>query len=146
MGVSVWSDGYHRCSPCVFFVLCSSASSWALLFVSLQWYVSKISFSPLAVISLLGLSKCFLCCNSCIFLCRILQMCCSVLSIFVPVTKTCLFNYTENFTTKKWKFSDKKKSDIFHISARNIDCEYSLEPPRWGGSNEYLQSMIFEEK
>ena len=27
------------------------------------------------------------------------------------------------------KFSD-KISDIFHISAQNIDCEYSLEPPR----------------
>ena len=24
------------------------------------------------------------------------------------ITKTCLFKYTENFTTKKWKFSDKK--------------------------------------
>ena len=23
-----------------------------------------------------------------------------------------------------------KNSDIFHISAQNIDCEYSLEPPR----------------
>ena len=32
----------------------------------------------------------------------------------------------------------KKISDIFHISAQNIDCEYSLEPPRRGGSNEYL--------
>ena len=31
--------------------------------------------------------------------------------------------YTENFTTQKWKFSDKKKkSDIFHISAQNIEC------------------------
>ena len=30
-----------------------------------------------------------------------------------------------------------KKSDIFHISAQNIDCGYSLEPPRRGGSNEY---------
>ena len=28
--------------------------------------------------------------------------------------------YTENFTTKNWKFSD-KNSDIFHISAQNID-------------------------
>ena len=28
------------------------------------------------------------------------------------------------------------------ISARNIDCEYSLEPPRRGGSNEYPQSMF----
>ena len=35
----------------------------------------------------------------------------------------------ENFTTKNWKFSD-KNSDIFHISAQNIDCGYSLEPPR----------------
>ena len=23
----------------------------------------------------------------------------------------------------------------FHISAQNIDCGYSLEPPLWGGSN-----------
>ena len=34
-----------------------------------------------------------------------------------------------------------KKSDIFHISAQNIDYGYSLEPPRRGGSNEYPQSM-----
>ena len=31
-----------------------------------------------------------------------------------------------------------KNSDIFHISAQNIDCEYSLG----GGSNEYPQSMF----
>ena len=31
-----------------------------------------------------------------------------------------------------------KNSNIFHISAQNIDCGYSLEPPRRGGSNEYL--------
>ena len=35
-----------------------------------------------------------------------------------------------------------KNSDIFLISAQNIDCGYSLEPPRWGGSNEYPQSMF----
>ena len=35
-----------------------------------------------------------------------------------------------------------KYSDIFHISAQNIDCGYSLEPPRRGGSNEYPQSMF----
>ena len=35
-----------------------------------------------------------------------------------------------------------KNSDIFHISAQNIDYGYSLEPPRWGGSNEYPQSMF----
>ena len=32
---------------------------------------------------------------------------------------------------------------IFRISAKkNIDCWYSLEPPRRGGSNEYPQSMF----
>ena len=35
-----------------------------------------------------------------------------------------------------------KKSDIFLISAQNIDRGYSLEPPRRGGSNEYPQSML----
>ena len=30
----------------------------------------------------------------------------------------------------------------FHVSAQNIDCEYSLESPRRGGSNEYPQSMF----
>ena len=38
-----------------------------------------------------------------------------------------------------------KNSDIFQISAQNIDCEYSLEPPRQGGSNEYSQSMFWAE-
>ena len=38
-----------------------------------------------------------------------------------------------------------KTSDIFHISAQNIDCGYSIEPPCTGGSNEYPQS-IFEQK
>ena len=81
------------------------------------------------------------------------------------ITKTRLFKYTENFTitTTKKKNNNKKKkkkkktkkkkkkrenfqtkkSDIFHISAQNIDCGYSLEPPRRGGSNEYPQFMFF---
>ena len=58
------------------------------------------------------------------------------------ITKTRLFEYIENFTSKIWKFSDKKKSDIFRIPAQNIDCGYSLEPPRRGGSNEYPQSTF----
>ena len=53
------------------------------------------------------------------------------------ITKTHLFKYTENFTTKKGKFSE-KKSDIFHISAQNIDCGYSLEPPHQGGSTKNI--------
>ena len=31
---------------------------------------------------------------------------------------------------------------IFLNSTQNIDCGYSLEPPRRGGSNEYPQSML----
>ena len=56
--------------------------------------------------------------------------------------KTSLFKYAENFTTKKWKFSA-KNSDIFQISAQNIDCGYLLEPPQQGSSNKYTQSMFF---
>ena len=37
------------------------------------------------------------------------------------ITKTCLFKYTENFTTKTWKFSG-KNFDILRIFAQNIDC------------------------
>ena len=58
------------------------------------------------------------------------------------ITKTRLFKYTENSTTKKNENFQIKNSDIFHVSARNIDCGYSLEPPRRGGSNEYPQSMF----
>ena len=42
----------------------------------------------------------------------------------------------------KTKSFQRKNSDIFHISAQNMDCGYSLEPPRRGGSNEYPQSMF----
>ena len=34
------------------------------------------------------------------------------------------------------------KTDIVHIFAQNIDCGYSLESPRWSGTNEYQQSMF----
>ena len=44
----------------------------------------------------------------------------------------------------------KKKNENFQIKImillffllKNTDCGYSLEPPRRGGSNEYLQSMF----
>ena len=35
-----------------------------------------------------------------------------------------------------------KIADIFQISAQNIDCGHSLEPPLQGCSNEYPQSMF----
>ena len=58
------------------------------------------------------------------------------------ITKTCLFKCTENLFFKKNEKFQIKNSDIFHISAQNIDCVYSLEPPHRGGSNEYQQSMF----
>ena len=60
----------------------------------------------------------------------------------VSIKKTRLFKYIENFTTKNWKFSDIFFFVIFNISTQNIDCGYSLEPPRRGGSNVYPQSMF----
>ena len=48
--------------------------------------------------------------------------------------------YSNILKTKNFQINN---SDIFHIYAQNIDCEYSLEPPRRGGSNEYQQSMFF---
>ena len=57
------------------------------------------------------------------------------------ITKTCLFKYTEILPPKSENFQ-MKNFDIFHISAQNIDCGYSLEPHRRGGSNEYQQSML----
>ena len=52
------------------------------------------------------------------------------------ITKTCLFKYIENFTTRNENFQIRKNSNIFHISAQYIDCGY------WGGSNEYPQCML----
>ena len=62
--------------------------------------------------------------------------------IYTSLRKHTLFKYIENFTTQKNENFQIKNSDIFHISARNIDCGYSLEPPRRGDSNEYPQSMF----
>ena len=61
-----------------------------------------------------------------------------------PLRKHAYSNILKILSPKKWKISG-KNSDIFHISAQNIDCGYSLEPPRRGGSNEYPQSMSWTE-
>ena len=49
-----------------------------------------------------------------------------------------------NFCCKNENFH-RINFDIFLIFAQNIDCGYTLEPPRprRGGSNEYPQSMIW---
>ena len=59
------------------------------------------------------------------------------------ITKTCLYNFDPlkpHFYIVKLGFTG--VYIIFLISAQNIDCGYSLEPPRQGGSNEYPQSMF----
>ena len=50
--------------------------------------------------------------------------------------------YIQNFTSKNWKFSDEKLWHFFIFLLKNIDCEYSLELPQRGSSNEYTQSMF----
>ena len=60
------------------------------------------------------------------------------------ITKTCLFKYIENFTTKKWKKKNQiKMSNISSYFCSNIHCGNSSEPTR-RGSNEYMyqQSMF----
>ena len=59
----------------------------------------------------------------------------------VSITKT-HSNMLKNLSPKQENFQ-KKKSDIFHIPARNINCGYSLERPQRDCSNEYPQSMFF---
>ena len=43
-------------------------------------------------------------------------------------------------------FSDWKNVIFFLIFAQNIDCGYTLEPPQWGGSNEYPTIYVLEQK
>ena len=50
---------------------------------------------------------------------------------------------TEIFLVLKIEHFQLKKFDIFLIFAQNIDCGYTLEPPRQGGSNEYPQFMFW---
>ena len=50
--------------------------------------------------------------------------------------------YSKKNLTLKIENFQIKNYNIFLISAQNIDCEYSLEPPRRGGSNEYPQSVF----
>ena len=62
------------------------------------------------------------------------------------ITKTRLYNFDPlepHFYIVKLGFTG--VYIIFLISAQNTDCGYSLEPPRRGGSNEYLQSMFWAE-
>ena len=62
------------------------------------------------------------------------------------ITKTRLYNFDPlkpHFYIVKLGFTG--VYIIFLISAQNIDCGFSLELPRRGGSNEYPQSMFWAE-
>ena len=59
----------------------------------------------------------------------------------VSLRKHAYSNIVKILPPKNEKISD-KNPDIFHISAQNIDCGYSLEPPHRGGSYEYPESMF----
>ena len=59
------------------------------------------------------------------------------------ITKTYLYNFDPlkpHFYIVKLGFAGVQV--IFLISAQNIDCGYSLEPPSRCGSNKYPQSMF----
>ena len=61
------------------------------------------------------------------------------------ITKTYLYNFDPlktHFYIVKLGFTG--VYIIFLISAQNIDCGYSLEPPRRGGSNEYHNLCIVQ--
>ena len=69
----------------------------------------------------------------------------AALEIYI-ITKTYLYNFDPlkpHFYIAKLGFTG--VYNILLISAQNIDCGYSLEPPRQGGSNEYPQSMFWAE-
>ena len=58
----------------------------------------------------------------------------------LPLRKHAYSNILKILPSKSENFQI-KNSDIFHVSAQNIDCGYLLEPPHRGGS-EYPQSMF----
>ena len=65
------------------------------------------------------------------------------MNIDLFITKTCLYNFDPPQTPLLYsKTGVYRGINYFLISAQNIDCGYSLEPPRRGGSNDYPQSMF----
>ena len=75
--------------------------------------------------------------------CGLCTVCHDLFVIFCDcaVRKHAYLNTLKIFQPKKENFQI-KNSDIFHISAQNIDCGYSLEPLLQGGYNECPQ-IIF---
>ena len=73
----------------------------------------------------------------------------SASGVLITFIDSSSFNYENIPIQIYWKVNHRKienfqtkNSNIFHISAQNIDCGYLLELPRRGGSNEYPKSMF----
>ena len=66
---------------------------------------------------------------------------CIAIFLQFSLRKHAYSNILKIFLSKNENFQN-FLGDIFHISTQNIDCGYSLETSRRGGSNEYLQSMF----
>ena len=66
--------------------------------------------------------------------------------IFTGIAKTCLYNFDPlkpHFYIVNLGFT--VVYIIFLFLLENIDCGYSLKPPRRDGSNKYPQSMFWAE-
>ena len=60
------------------------------------------------------------------------------------ISKTCLYNldtFKPHFYIEKMSLQGYTLFFLFLLN--NIECGYSLEPPRRDGSNEYPQSMFY---
>ena len=110
-----------------------------ILFLSLFLHFGHSNFCPLILFKCLDSVRNSIYSSMPISL-KLYQLFCYGLKMCI--TETRLFKYVENVTSKKLKIFRHKISNIFHNFAQNIDCGYSLEPPRRGGSNEYPQSMF----
>ena len=65
---------------------------------------------------------------------------------FYIITKTCPCNKQRFFELKKIENFQLKNFDIFLIFAQNIDCGYTLEPPRRGAVLTSTHNLCFEAK
>ena len=65
---------------------------------------------------------------------------------FGYITKNTPIQIYRKIHLQKTEIFQMKNSYIYHNSAQNINCGYSLEPPRQGGSNEYPQPMFLSKQ
>ena len=64
-------------------------------------------------------------------------------ALYASIRKTCpcnVYPLEPHFYIAKWGYAGVYLFFLFLL--QNIDCGYSLEPPRRGGSNVYPQSMF----